>query len=158
MTSLRSIHGDEQLGDDGLEMLYNLVYCSRAVPGMDDAEVDRIVETACRHNALSGITGLLVFGGGVFFQWLEGPREQVLGLMARIEKDPRHAAVVVLDTDEELRERLFAQWDMERVAAEEVRGVLLDALGTARHPGSARALRDILQWLDSGEMQRLGGG
>lgn len=158
MSADRPFHGDEPLGDHGLELLFNLVYCSRAAADVDAAEVDRIIDTSRRNNALHGITGLLVFGSGVFFQWLEGPREQVLGLMARIEKDPRHQAVVVLDTDEEVRERLFADWDMEPVDAEDLRGVLRDALETARQPGSAQLLRDMLAQLESGALGSLGRG
>lgn len=158
MSPLRPAHGDEPLGDDDLQLLFNLVYCSRAAAGMDAVEVDRIIDTSRRNNPRHGITGLLVFGSGIFFQWLEGPRECVLRLMALIEKDPRHEAVVVLDSDEEVRERLFAGWDMELVDAEDLRGVLLDALDNARQPGSAQVLRDTLRQLESGDLGRLGRG
>jgi hypothetical protein len=158
MSPLRPVHGDEPFGNDGLELLFNLVYCSRAAAGVDAAQVDRIIETSRRNNPLHGITGLLVFGSGIFFQWLEGPRQSVLRLMALIEKDPRHQAVVVLDSDEELRERLFASWDMEPVDAEDLRSVLRDALDNARQPGSAQVLRDMLQQLESGDLGRLGRG
>jgi hypothetical protein len=148
--------GDEPDDDEVLSLLYNLVYCSRVAEGVDASEVDRIIATSRRNNAAHGITGLLVFGSGIFFQWLEGPRESVTELMARIEKDPRHRAVVVLDSDEEVRERVFGEWDMELVSAEDLRNVLVDALANAKQPGSAQSLREMLALLDAGEIGGIG--
>lgn len=70
--------------------------------------------------------------------------------MSRIEKEPRHRAVVVLDSDEEVRERVFAGWDMELVGEDDVRGVLQDALRDARQPGTAQSLREMLALLAAG--------
>ena len=74
MSAFQHLQGDEPGIGRALPPLYNLVYCSRATAGVDDAAVQRIVGTARRQNAIHGITGLLVFGSGIFFQWLEGPR------------------------------------------------------------------------------------
>ncbi len=156
MSPQRPFRGDEPTQGPGMPLLYNLVYCSRAAVGMAAAEVDRIIETAHKHNPSRGITGLLVFGSGIFFQWLEGPRESVLELMGLIEKDPRHQAIVMLNTGEEIRERLFENWDMELVEAEDVRTVLVDALDTVKDPRSAQSLRDMLEQLESGQLSSLG--
>ncbi|MCK7493892.1 MAG: BLUF domain-containing protein [Comamonadaceae bacterium] len=75
--------------------------------------VDRIIESSRRRNPEQGITGMLVFGSGIFFQWLEGPRDNVTQLMAVLRADPRHENVVQLSEIEEVRERLFPDWDME---------------------------------------------
>ncbi len=125
-------------------LLYNLVYCSRAAPGMDAAGVAAIIATARRNNAIHGITGMLVFGSGVFFQWLEGPRESVLRLMGLIQRDARHERVVMLSETEESRERLFPDWDMEWVGAEHIRDVLADAIDAAGQASNVAALRQLL--------------
>lgn len=156
MSLQRPFRGDEPTQGTGMPLLYNLVYCSRAAIGVDDADVDRLIETAHRKNPAWGITGLLVFGSGIFFQWLEGPRESVLELMGLIEKDSRHQAIVMLNTGEEIRERLFENWDMELVEAEDVRTVLVDALDTVKDPVSAQALRDMLEQLETGQLSSLG--
>lgn len=148
---------DEPDHEEVLSLLFNLVYCSRVADGVDAAEVDRIIATSRRNNPAQDITGLLVFGSGIFFQWLEGPRENVLALMARIEQDPRHRAVVVLDTDEEVRERVFAGWDMELVGEDDVRGVLQDALRDAKHPATVQSLREMLALLAAGPFGELAG-
>jgi len=148
--------GDEPLSGHAFPLLYNLVYCSRATAGVDDAAVARIIASARRHNPVYGITGLLVFGSGIFFQWLEGPRDNVRQLMARLEKDPRHENVVTLSEGEEVRERLFPNWDMELVTAVDVRDVLLDALSTATDARNEQALNGLLEELDSGQLSGLG--
>jgi hypothetical protein len=152
---MRSTDNDEPVSGHRLPLLYNLVYCSRAAAGIGDADVNRIVESARRWNPVFGITGLLVFGSGVFFQWLEGPRENVLHLMSLLKADPRHESVVPLSESEEVRERLFPDWDMERVEPDSIRDVLEDALDNAEDPKNAEVLRLLLDHLDSGELRQL---
>ncbi|WP_443025397.1 BLUF domain-containing protein [Sphingomonas sp. RB3P16] len=53
------------------------MYCSRAAEGVDESEVGRIIERSQRRNNERGNTGVLVFGSGVFFQWVEGPPVEV---------------------------------------------------------------------------------
>ena len=152
---MRSTDIDEPVSGHRLPLLYNMVYCSRAAAGIADADVNRIVESARRWNPVFGITGLLVFGSGVFFQWLEGPRENVLHLMSLLKADPRHESVVPLSESEEVRERLFPDWDMERVTPDSIRDVLEDALDNAEDPKNAEVLRLLLDHLDSGELRQL---
>jgi len=152
---MRSTDTDEPVSGHRLPLLYNMVYCSRAAAGIGDADVNRIVESARRWNPVFGITGLLVFGSGVFFQWLEGPRENVLHLMSLLKADPRHESVVPLSESEEVRERLFPDWDMERVTPDDIRDVLEDALDHAEDPKNAEVLRLLLEHLDSGELRQL---
>ncbi len=146
---------DEPVSGHRLPLLYNLVYCSRAAVGIDDADVNQIIESARRWNPVFGITGLLVFGSGIFFQWLEGPRENVLHLMSLLKADPRHESVVPLSESEEVRERLFPDWDMERVTPDDIRDVLEDALDSAEDPKNADVLRLLLEHLNSGELRQL---
>ena len=147
---------DEPLAGHVYPRLHNVVYCSRAADGVDDAAVARIIETARRCNPVQGITGLLVFGNGIFFQWLEGPRDNVMQLMANLKKDPRHHDVVTLSAVEEVRERLFSDWDMELVSSDDIRDVLVDALDHARDENNAQALKLLLSQLDSGKLNGIG--
>lgn len=102
-------HMNRSQHDEGFSerSLHNLIYCSLASPGMDPAEIHKIIATAKHHNPRFGITGLLVYGSGIFFQWLEGPKDNVTTLMKIIGDDPRHLNVVVLSEEDEIRERLF---------------------------------------------------
>ena len=155
MSALHHSLGDEPGFSLALPALYNVVYCSRATAGVDDAEVERIIATARRCNPEHGITGMLVFGSGIFFQWLEGPRHSVTALMALLRDDPRHENVIELSEVEEVRERLFPDWDMELVTGDHIRDVLQDAQDSASDPKNAQALGHLLAELDSGQLSGL---
>ena len=129
------------------QLLFNLVYCSQVSDGIHQTDVDAIVATARRFNPALGITGVLVFGSGVFFQWIEGPKTNVLELVNRIEADSRHKQMTILSSDEEIRERIFPTWDMELVGADDIRDVLEDALHTAQEAKNVDALKGLIKSL-----------
>jgi hypothetical protein len=142
--------------DEGLDQsIHNLVYCSRAAPGMDDDSISKIIAAAKYHNPRFGITGLLVFGSGIFFQWLEGPRDNVTSLMKIIHADPRHSNVVLLREENEIRDRLFPDWGMELVEAADIRDVLNDAKQEATDAKQKKVLAEMLDELNTGSLQQL---
>ena len=149
---------DAKWDDALLPALYHFVYCSRAADGVDDLEVGRIVESAQRHNLALGITGMMAFGSGVFFQWIEGPSAQVKKLIAKLHADPRHYDIVSLEQSEEKRERLYPNWGMEQVEAEDIRAVLEDALETAEDENNVATLKRVIKHLASGSLGRKSGG
>ncbi|BDG74016.1 BLUF domain-containing protein [Roseomonas fluvialis] len=136
-------------------ILDTFVYCSRAAEGVNDAQVERIIELSQRRNVARDITGVLVFGSGIFFQWIEGPPAQVEKLIASLHGDPRHFDIVTLDRSVEKRARLYPNWEMERVGADDIRAVLQEALGTAEDENNIAALKRILEHLDSGPLDTL---
>lgn len=158
MTNTHTPFGDEPAHGLGLRPLYHTVYCSRASLGVDGPAVDRIIASSHRLNPARGITGLLVFGSGIFFQWLEGPRDNVLELMALLKADARHRDMVTLEESEEVRERLFPDWSMELVDATDIRAVLLDARETAQDEQSIKALSSLLEQLAKGSLSGLAAG
>jgi len=156
MTTTHFSQSDEPGAGQAFPLLYNLVYCSKAAAGVDDAAVARIIEVSKRWNPEQGITGLLVFGSGIFFQWLEGPRDNVTALMNKLKTDSRHESIVMFNENEEARERLFPEWDMELVTTDDIRDVLVDALDSAEDPHNTEALTLLLTELDSGRLSGLG--
>ena len=94
-------------------MLVRLLYASRAVDPSPDA-IDSILTQSRQYNPVSGITGILCYGGGVFLQAIEGGRVPVNDLYGHIQKDPRHKDVVLLSY-EEISERRFGGWTMGQV-------------------------------------------
>lgn len=155
MTVIFHSHGDEPGFGHAFPSLYNVVYCSRAIPGLDAAAVQGIIATARRWNPEHGVTGMLVFGSGIFFQWLEGPRDSVTALMSRLRTDRRHDSIVLLSEVEEVRERLFPDWDMELVTGDHIREVLQHALDSATDAQNAQALGVLLAELDAGRLRDL---
>jgi Sensors of blue-light using FAD len=145
-------HLDDELRHGGDPLLYMLTYCSRAADGLGDEDITRILASARRRNPVLGITGVLVYGGGLFFQMLEGPRDHVVRLMDLLRVDPRHGGIVVLNEMEDVRERLFPEWDMELTTSDSIRDVLLDARDEAATGAQAQALEEMLAQLDAGEL------
>jgi Sensors of blue-light using FAD len=87
-------------------MLVRLLYTSRMLEPDNTQAIENILTQARRYNPKLGITGVLVFGDGLFLQALEGGRNQVSELYGHIVKDPRHKDVVLLGY-EEITERRF---------------------------------------------------
>ncbi|MFO1179205.1 MAG: BLUF domain-containing protein [Ottowia sp.] len=104
-------------------MLVRLLYASRAVDNTQPA-VQAILESARRHNQDSGVTGILVYGGGVFMQAIEGGRQAVSDLYGTISRDARHKDVVLLHY-EEIVERRFGGWTMGLVDVSRVNASVL---------------------------------
>lgn len=98
------------------EPLHVLLYRSHSLVPADqtDAEVARILRAARVKNATLGITGALMLYEDWFAQVLEGPEEAVRTLFTRIEGDPRHDSVEVLDR-RDVATRSFDRWRMAYV-------------------------------------------
>ncbi len=94
-------------------MLVRLLYCSRAVDTSAEA-IESILHKAREHNPVSGITGILCYGGGIFLQAIEGGRMAVSELYGHIQGDARHKDVALLHY-EEISERRFSGWTMGQV-------------------------------------------
>ena len=62
----------------------------------------------------------------------------------------------MLTESEEVRERLFPNWDIELVTTTDIRDVLQDALDTAADEKNANLLKLLLTQLDSGQLSGLG--
>jgi len=60
--------------------------------------------------------------------------------------------VVELTTGEEVRERMFPNWDMELVSAQDIRDVLSDAKQSADDSHSQQTLQRLIEELDSGKL------
>ncbi len=134
------------------QSIHHIVYCSKAAHHMDKEALEKIIATAKHHNPRCGITGLLVIGIGIFYQWLEGPRDNVTSLFKMISADSRHSDVVLITKEDEFRERLFPNWDMELVAAEDISAVLEDAINESSDPKQKNTLTQMLQDLNKGPL------
>ncbi len=94
--------------------MYQVMYLSRARPGLDPRDVERLSHRSARNNATRGITGMLVCWNGHFLQSLEGEVTAVQDLLDRIRADPRHEGLVVVGAGV-LPKRRFDPWSMRVV-------------------------------------------
>lgn len=97
-----------------------------------------------RRNVDRDITEVLVFGSGVFFQWIEGPPAHVKDPIASRHSDPRHYDMASLDQSVEKRERLYPNGQMELVGPNDILVVLQDGLEAAENENNIAALKRIL--------------
>lgn len=91
--------------------MYQLFYVSSAKGKVDQKVVDSILSVARKVNPGLGITGILLYHGGIFLQLLEGDRDKVTSLYEKIKSDQRHDNVVSL-LEAEGNPRIFSEWSM----------------------------------------------
>lgn len=94
-----------------MEELTAVVYRSRAVHPMSMRALDQLLVEARAFNEKAGVSGVLLHHQGSFLQYIEGPRESVERVYARIRRSNQHDQVVALfyraiDT------RQFSRWHM----------------------------------------------
>lgn len=91
--------------------MIRLLYISNPAPTISDKEVQDILVSARRNNPSNSLTGVLVHGGGLFMQVLEGPEEQVLRQYVKIIDDRRHSNPRILHISP-ANDRIFEKWSM----------------------------------------------
>ncbi len=80
-----------------------------------------------RNNDRDGLTGALAAHRERYIQVVEGPAQSLDALLRRLENDPRHRDIVVLDR-EPVETRLFGRWSMAAARITPELGAALDAL------------------------------
>jgi hypothetical protein len=88
------------------------LYHSTLAPAYDAHCVADIIRRAREVNATLGITGVLVFDGERFAQYLEGPAQPLDELVAQIAGDLRHTAFTPLWRGPLAGARRYAAWSM----------------------------------------------
>lgn len=106
-------------------MLRQVGYLSTATREIGFPEIAALIRAAHKRNALTGLSGILIYGGTLFFQTLEGPRDHVEAALQRIQRDARHYGLKIL-FDEHVEDRSFAEWPMAYQPLDE--GVARDIL------------------------------
>ena len=91
--------------------LIHLIYCSAAVQPMQESELRELLVKARAKNARLGITGMLLYENGSFFQVLEGTAVVVDRLFDEISQDVRHTKVSTI-IREPIAKRAFGEWTM----------------------------------------------
>ena len=128
------------------EPLRQIVYASTAATPNDEARIAAILAISRRNNARDGVTGLLYADEARFMQAIEGTRDVIEAVFARIRDDDRHRDVTVL-LDREIAAREFGRWSMADARAQDDRAALDQhmrvALNTAA-PTVRERFRDLL--------------
>lgn len=91
--------------------MQRILYISTARGGVTQPLIDDILRVSRRNNSADAVTGLLIAGGTRFLQVLEGSDLAVSRTFERIQRDPRHFAMVQL-AKQTITERSFGDWSM----------------------------------------------
>jgi Sensors of blue-light using FAD len=139
------------------EHLYQLAYCSLAKENVSPAALHALLEQARVRNTRHNITGMLMYDGGMFIQWIEGPMPAVQALWEKLLADPRHYGVVELMRRESWTTRLFADWAMHEATRTEMTAIVhaaRDASHSLESPGPWAGALDMLCLLLEGQFER----
>lgn len=89
----------------------SLTYVSSARSLWALEELEELLTAARAWNEPRGLTGMLLYSGGNFIQFVEGADGMVSDVFARISADTRHRGLLVL-LDHQVTERSFPDWTM----------------------------------------------
>ncbi len=87
------------------------IYVSAASKDFKASQVMPLLQKARAKNTALGLTGMLLYAEGSFFQVLEGPQAVVQALYEQIVADGRHSLVTKV-VEEPIDHRDFEQWTM----------------------------------------------
>jgi hypothetical protein len=134
--------------------IFGVAYMSRSTGPMSTEDLDSLLVEARANNAAQGITGVLLYGDGRFFQYFEGGQESVATVYARIRQSKRHHDVVELEYGP-LPQRLFRKWFM---AFRQAPASVLQKLSQQQwsrerpwvedHSGTSAGMQELLKFLD----------
>ncbi len=89
-----------------------IVYRSRSVFAQTDLDLFYLLAHARDRNKAHGLTGVILYDRGHFFQWLEGTNQELGRTWNSIRNDSRHSDIRLL-ADQEIPVRLFEGWSMQ---------------------------------------------
>ena len=97
-------------------MLIQLCYASSRVESGNDLlqDLSDILATARSFNQAHDIYGVLYYAEGVYFQCLEGEKQQLEGLFSKISQDARHHQIQRFP-DQNIDQIDFSKWSMKYV-------------------------------------------
>lgn len=91
--------------------MFELIYRSIAFDTINPDDILKILKTSKEFNIKNNVTGCLLFHKNEFVQILEGEKDVIEKLYAKIEKDKRHSNISLI-TKNEKKERTFPNWVM----------------------------------------------
>lgn len=103
-----------------------IVYASRAAPGFTPERLAALMEDAARFNRSAGVTGVLLFDGQRFLQYMEGPADGLDVAFSRVSGARSHTELTELGRGR-VGQRRLPFWPMRclSVSASELQRIAL---------------------------------
>ncbi|MES9027871.1 BLUF domain-containing protein [Stenotrophomonas sp. BSUC-16] len=101
-----------------------IAYASEAIPGLSMDHVDDLAKAAAGFNFEACVTGVLLYDGLRFLQYIEGPEDSINVVYSRILSARSHRELIELGRGR-VSGRFFPDWSMRLlwVEASEIRSV-----------------------------------
>lgn len=96
-----------------------LAYASQAIPGLSTDRLDALTRDAECFNRQADVTGVLLYDGSRFLQYLEGPEDGLWKVYSRVLDATSHCEMMELGQGQ-ISGRRFPYWSMRLVPAAEV--------------------------------------
>lgn len=94
-----------------------IAYTSEVTPGLTRSKMEALVLDAARFNANAGVTGVLLFDGSRFLQYIEGPQDGLDVALSRIVQARSHRHFVELRRGR-IEQRAFPYWGMREITVD----------------------------------------
>jgi hypothetical protein len=91
--------------------LESIVYVSSAVRLLNIEEIGHLLNRARERNKEYGVTGVLLYIGGNFMQYIEGPTANLDIIYSIIQRDENHTGLILVSR-ETIENRQFGDWSM----------------------------------------------
>lgn len=131
-----------------------VVYTSRVSKRIDPQELQALVSEAEAFNSGADVSSVLLFDGGRFLQYLEGPARGLTDAYGRVRQASRHTNIIEVAKGV-AGKRLFRHWPIKRF---DVDSMVLGSIARAdwsgflqghHRPGAVDHLLDVVnRWLD----------
>ena len=125
--------------------IYEMLYVSTMASSAPVSVVSTIAMRSRVSNALRCITGMLIFDGIRFCQYLEGGKDDLIALFERISDDSRHASVTLIHHGP-LQERRFKKFSLAFASGDDFEA--LSRLESLKGQSGITAFSELLPTLD----------
>lgn len=120
--------------------LATIAYRSKAVEPFSEGQLHDLLVTAQSNNRRCGLTGLLIYDEGKFFQWIEGHPDSLTDVWDAIQHDRRHTDIELIGK-QSVPVRFFGDWDMRL----SVRGSTRFGEAEGGSPASASLIENLFR-------------
>lgn len=91
--------------------MHRFIYISTAQSEKETSSLSAIQSTSMFCNERDGLTGVLLWANGGFFQLIEGPKQKLDAAIGRIYLDTRHAGIIRMSYTP-ISDAICADWGM----------------------------------------------
>ena len=93
-----------------IRMEHTICYLSKEAEALKDSELERLFKFIVTMNPTLNISGALLYNNNFFLQVLEGKKEIIKELFAKIRKDKRHKDILMI-LDQKIENRIFENYE-----------------------------------------------